>query len=66
MMLLHVVCCVMIYGMVMVFLPRNYQTELESQFLADFQELVMILEKKASQTAHRKSQDFPCAIIQMF
>ena len=29
MLALLVVCCIIIYGMVMIFLPRNYHTELE-------------------------------------
>ena len=28
MLALLVVCCIIIYGMVMIFLPRNYHTEL--------------------------------------
>ena len=31
MLALLVVCCIIIYGMVMIFLPRNYHTELEGQ-----------------------------------
>ena len=31
MLALLVVCCILIYGMVMIFLPRNYHTELEGQ-----------------------------------
>lgn len=45
MMALLIGCCIIIYSMVMVFLPRNYQTELENQFLTEFQQLVMNLEK---------------------
>ncbi len=37
---LLIICCVIIYGMVMIFLPKNYQWELESQFVAEFERLV--------------------------
>ena len=36
MLALLVVCCIIIYGMVMIFLPRNYHTQLEGQVTADF------------------------------
>lgn len=36
MLALLVVCCIIIYGMVMIFLPRNYHTELEGQVTSDF------------------------------
>lgn len=42
---LLVVCCIIIYGMVMIFLPKNYQTELESQATSDFQDMAEILER---------------------
>ena len=35
MLALLVVCCIIIYGMVMIFLPRNYHTELEGQVTSD-------------------------------
>lgn len=44
MLLLLAACCIIIYGMVMIFLPQNYRAELESQFSNEFQELVAILE----------------------
>lgn len=44
-MVLLIGCCILIYGMVMVFLPKNYQTELESQVTLDFYNMVGILEK---------------------
>ena len=44
MLALLVVCCILIYGMVMIFLPRNYHTQLEGQVTADFYDLVEILE----------------------
>ena len=45
MLALLVVCCIIIYGMVMIFLPRNYHTELEGQVTSDFYDLVDILER---------------------
>ena len=36
MLALLVICCIIIYGMVMIFLPRNYHTELEGQVTSDF------------------------------
>ena len=36
MLALLLACCIIIYAMVMVFLPKNYQTELESQATSDF------------------------------
>ena len=45
MLALLVVCCILIYGMVMIFLPRNYHTELEGQVTSDFYNLVAVLER---------------------
>lgn len=45
MLVLLVVCCIIIYGMVMVFLPKNYQSELESQATSDFYDLVAQVEQ---------------------
>ena len=45
MLALLVVCCIIIYGMVMMFLPRNYHTELEGQVTSDFYDLVDILDQ---------------------
>lgn len=45
MLALLVVCCIIIYGMVMIFLPKNYRTELESQVTSDFYDIVEMLEK---------------------
>lgn len=45
MLALLVVCCIIIYGMVMIFLPRNYHTELEGQVTSDFYDLVEVLER---------------------
>ena len=45
MLALLVVCCILIYGMVMIFLPRNYHTELEGQVTSDFYDLMAVLER---------------------
>lgn len=45
MFLLLLVCCILIYGMVMVFLPKNYHIELQNQFTTDFYTLAESLEK---------------------
>lgn len=42
------ICCILIYGMVMIFLPKNYRSDLESQFVSEFQTLVQNIEKKWS------------------
>ncbi|MBS5385920.1 MAG: two-component sensor histidine kinase [Clostridiales bacterium] len=38
-------CCIIIYSMVIIFLPKNYQTELEHQAMAEFYGMVEMLEK---------------------
>ena len=45
MLALLLACCVIIYAVVMVFLPKNYQTELESQATSDFYRLMETLER---------------------
>lgn len=45
MFLLLTVCCILIYGMVMVFLPKNYHVELQNQFTMDFYKLTESLKK---------------------
>ena len=45
MFLLLTVCCILIYGMVMVFLPKNYHLELQNQFTTDLYKLTESLEK---------------------
>ena len=45
MLALLLACCIIIYAMVMVFLPKNYQTELESQATSDFYRLMETLER---------------------
>lgn len=44
MLMLLIVCCIIIYSMVMVFLPKNYRAELETQFSSEFQNLILELE----------------------
>ena len=45
MLALLLACCIIIYAVVMVFLPKNYQTELESQATSDFYRLMETLER---------------------
>lgn len=40
MLVILMICCILIYGMVMIFLPKNYRSDLESQFVSEFQTLV--------------------------
>jgi len=42
-----IMCCAIIYGVVMYCLPRTYQTELEKQFNTEFQELTVKLERSS-------------------
>lgn len=42
---LLITCCIIIYGVVVYFLPKNYQTELETQFVSEFQTLVQNIEE---------------------
>lgn len=42
---LLILCCVIIYGLVLYFLPRNYQSELEEQFTGGFHDLIARLEQ---------------------
>lgn len=45
MLVILMICCILIYGMVMIFLPKNYRSDLESQFVSEFQTLVQNIEK---------------------
>lgn len=54
MLVLLVICCIIIYGMVMIFLPKNYQTELESQVTSDFYGLTLLLEKNGWEESSEK------------
>ena len=59
MLALLVVCCIIIYGMVMIFLPRNYHTELEGQVTSDFYDLVDILEQNGWEASSDSLLSFP-------
>ena len=58
MLALLVVCCALIYAMVMVFLPRSYQTEIEGQVSSDFSALVALLEDRGWQSAEQDVLEF--------
>ena len=58
MMALLVVCCVIIYGMVMVFLPRNYHSQLEGQVTSDFYDLVEELERNGWEASSQSLMEF--------
>ena len=58
MLALLVVCCIIIYGMVMVFLPRNYHTELEGQVTSDFYDLVEVLERNGWEASSDSLMEF--------
>lgn len=58
MFLLLTVCCILIYGMVMVFLPKNYQVELQNQFTTDLYKLTESLEKVDGKIYRRISSHF--------
>lgn len=52
------VCCIFIYGMVMIFLPKNYRAELESQFTNEFQSLITNLEHEGYETNTQQITNF--------
>ena len=58
MLALLVVCCILIYGMVIIFLPRNYHTELEGQVTSDFYDLVEILERNGWEASSDSLMEF--------
>lgn len=58
MLALLVVCCIIIYGMVMIFLPRNYHTELEGQGTSDFYDLVEVLERNGWEASSDSLMEF--------
>lgn len=58
MLALLVVCCILIYGMVMIFLPRNYHTELEGQVTSDFYDLVAVLERNGWEASSDSLMEF--------
>ncbi len=61
MLALLVVCCIIIYGMVMIFLPRNYHTELEGQVTSDFYDLVAVLERNGWEASSDSLMEFSMA-----
>ena len=58
MLALLVVCCIIIYGMVMIFLPRNYHTELEGQVTSDFYDLMAVLERNGWEASSDSLMEF--------
>ena len=58
MLALLVVCCILIYGMVMIFLPRNYHTELEGQVTSDFYDLMAVLEQNGWEASSDSLMEF--------
>ena len=58
MLALLAVCCIIIYGMVMIFLPRNYRTELEGQITSDFYDLVEVLERNGWEASSDSRLEF--------
>ena len=58
MLALLVVCCVIIYGMVMVFLPRNYHSQLEGQVTSDFYDLAEELERNGWEASSQSLMEF--------
>lgn len=63
MLVLLVACCIIIYGMVMVFLPKNYQSELESQATSDFYDLVAQVEQNGWEESSDRIFSSLCAIM---
>ena len=58
MLALLVICCIIIYGMVMIFLPRNYHTELEGQVTSDLYDLVEVLERNGWEASSDSLMEF--------
>ena len=58
MLALLVVCCILIYGMGMIFLPRNYHTELEGQVTSDFYDLMAVLEQNGWEASSDSLMEF--------
>ena len=58
MLALLVVCCILIYGMVMIFLPKNYHTELEGQVTSDFYDLMAVLERNGWEASSDSLMEF--------
>lgn len=58
MLALLVGCCIVIYGMVMIFMPKNYRTELENQAVSDFYRLVGRLEENGWEESTSSLMEF--------
>ena len=58
MLVLLVVCCIVIYGMVMIFLPKNYHTELEHQVTSDFYDLIEDMEQYGWENSSQSLMEF--------
>ncbi len=58
MLALLAVCCMIIYGMVMIFLPGNYRTELEGQITSDFYDLAEVLERNGWEASSDSLMEF--------
>jgi len=58
MLVILMICCILIYGMVMIFLPKNYRSDLESQFVSEFQTLVQNIEKNGVETNTQNTVSF--------
>ena len=58
MLALLVVCCAVIYGMVMVFLPQNYYSDLEGQVKSDFDELVWVVAQNGWESSTEEIRRF--------
>ena len=51
-------CCIIIYGMVLIFLPKNYRTEMEGQVTEDFYELTETLEAEGWEESSDRILEF--------
>ena len=58
MLALLAVCCIIIYGMVLIFLPKNYRTEIEGQVTEDFYELAERLETEGWEESSDRILEF--------
>ena len=51
-------CCIIIYGMVLIFLPKSYRTEMEGQVTEDFYELTETLEAEGWEESSDRILEF--------
>lgn len=56
--ILLIVCCALIYGLILYFMPKTYKVELESQFNISVQELIEKLEKGGVKDNSQMLKDF--------